>query len=289
MLFTGADLYTSGEQELWHSCWASNQLLITSLRADANEDSLHELALDDWKKSRLSESLSAPARDLGHVRCVPRFGVEQGVKADGPMKLRAVDHFLWSHRADVGNHGCKRKRTKKAGKASSMNGHYDMSCIVAHDHLDAILASLRRHQELIGEVHGLWYSDIYSAGRRVPVKREHSSATGIAYLHRGVTLIAQHCGMPPMAPPPELWHGIALSHCWPSWLESGCTCLYTAMSIIILHAKGCRILIWGLLPNFWFFIVVRLEAMEHSMQLLARLVRFLRGDSAIADKARMRS
>ena len=113
MLFTGADIYTSGEQELWHSCWESNQQLLTSLRADANEDSLHELALDDWKKSRLSEPLPAPARDLGQVRCVPRFGVEQGVKADGSMKLRAVDHFSWSHRADVGNHGRKRNALRR--------------------------------------------------------------------------------------------------------------------------------------------------------------------------------
>ena len=95
MLFTGADTYTSGEQEPWHSCWESNQQLITSLRADANEDSLHELELDDWKKSRFSVPWLAQARDLGHVRCVPRFGGEHYVKADRHMKLRVVDHFLW--------------------------------------------------------------------------------------------------------------------------------------------------------------------------------------------------
>ena len=210
MLFTGADIYTSGEQEMWQSCWESNQQLLTSLRADANEDGLHELALDDWEKSRLSEPSPASACDLGQVRCVPRFGVEQGVKADGSMKLRAVDHFSWSHCADVGNHGRKRKRTKKAVKASSVNGHYDMSCNVAHDHLDALLASLRMHKDLIGEVPGLWKSDIDSAFRRAPVKPEHSSATGIAYLHRGVPLIAQHCGMPPFGATARVvaWHRI---------------------------------------------------------------------------------
>ena len=91
-----------------------------------------------------------------------------------------------------------------------MNGHYDMSCIVAHDHLDALLASLRMHKELIGEVPGLWKSDIDSAFRRVPVKPEHSSATGIAFLHRGVPLIAQYCGMPPFGATARVvaWHRI---------------------------------------------------------------------------------
>lgn len=251
LLSTGADLYTGDEHELWRSCRESNSQLIESLRADSNEDALHKLATDDWKKSRLSEPKPASEYDLGkvrnalvnvafarllfispwQVRCVPRFGVEQGVKADGSMKLRAIDNFSWSYN-DTSR---KRKRTKKVMKAASVNGHYEMPCVVEHDHLDQLLAAMRMHNEVIGEARvfippcglaatcphdiflqapGLWKSDVDSAFRRVPVNPEHRWATGVqrrgcqtlcfacvcaagtAYLHHGVPLVALHNGMP---------------------------------------------------------------------------------------------
>ena len=167
LLSTGADLYTGDPHDLWRSCRESNSQLLASLREDANEDGLHELTKEDWQKSRMTRPLPAPAHDLGQVRlheslrplgiclhdfltwqvrCVPRFGVEQGLKADGSKKLRAVDHFSWSYQESG-----KRKRAKKEVKAASVNGHYDVPCAVEHDHLDQLLAALRMHMEVVGE------------------------------------------------------------------------------------------------------------------------------------------
>ena len=167
LLSTGADLYTGDPHDLWRSCRESNSQLLASLREDANEDGLHELTKEDWQKSRMTRPLPASAYDLGQVRlheslrplgiclhdfltwqvrCVPRFGVEQGLKVDGSKKLRAVDHFSWSYQESG-----KRKRAKKEVKAASVNGHYDMPCAVEHDHLDQLLAALRMHREVVGE------------------------------------------------------------------------------------------------------------------------------------------
>ena len=83
------------------------------------------------------------------VKLVPRFAVEQGVKQDGSVKIRAVDHFSWSAPSaeKVGA-----KRTRREVKAESVNGHYSLVDDLPHDHLDVLLAAMRLHVETFGSV-----------------------------------------------------------------------------------------------------------------------------------------
>jgi hypothetical protein len=95
------------------------------------------------------------------VRLVPRFAVEQGLQADGTLKIRPVDHMSWSHSAGRG-----RKRTKATVKAESINGHYKVPWAIRHDHLDDLLATMRMHVEMIGEAR--FFSFVCSVFGRVP-------------------------------------------------------------------------------------------------------------------------
>ena len=83
---------------------------------------------------------------LLQVLLVPRFGVTQGVKDDGTAKVRAVDHFSWSHA------GGRKKRKRAEVKSASVNGHYSLSESIKHDHLDDLHAAMKCHHEVLGEV-----------------------------------------------------------------------------------------------------------------------------------------
>ena len=86
----------------------------------------------------LSVARSVTDCDLENVRLHPRFGIEQGIKADGSVKVRPVDHYSWH----AGHHHSKRRR-----KAASVNGHCLLTEKLSHDHVDDIvdgMASLQR-------------------------------------------------------------------------------------------------------------------------------------------------
>jgi hypothetical protein len=76
---------------------------------------------------------------------VPRFAVDQGTRSDGTRKIRPVDHMSWSH-------SDQRKRSRREMKAQSINGHYEVPERVKHDHLDVLLAVMRLHMLIIGQV-----------------------------------------------------------------------------------------------------------------------------------------
>jgi hypothetical protein len=253
-VYAGAPLYDDDHANtLWKDCYESNEVLVGSLREDAHEEALHEIALNDYKLGRMSKPEPVNWRDLDkvcrrrsshvcrhgrvfavvQVKLVPRFSVEQGVKPDGSVKIRAVDHFSWSAPdADV----VGKKRTRKEVKAQSVNGHYTVTDELSHDHLDVLLEAMRLHHETFERVShsgwhaahgmflahvrcvlqapGLWKADIDAAFRRVPLKDGHKWAAGVklgscrwydriefaragvAYMLKGVPQIAFHHGMP---------------------------------------------------------------------------------------------
>ena len=80
------------------------------------------------------------------VLLVPRIAVEQGLRPDGSIKVRPVDHFSWSF-----NQSGKR-RTRTETKAGSVNGHYTMPGAVRHDHLDDLLSAMRMFWTILGQV-----------------------------------------------------------------------------------------------------------------------------------------
>ena len=128
---------------------------------------------------------------------------------DGTKKIRPVDHLSWSCAPNRG-----RKRSRACAKAESINGHYTMPGEVTHDHLDDLLATMRMHFQLIGKVGGLPRSpmrslkclplqapglvcaDIDSAFRRLPLRKSHRWAAGVAYLVDGIPRVSFHYGMP---------------------------------------------------------------------------------------------
>ena len=77
---------------------------------------------------------------------MPRFGIFQGEKDDGTVKVRAVDDFSWSC-----SHG-GRKRKRSDIKSNSINGNYEPDVVMKHDHLDDLLASMRYHFSLTQQV-----------------------------------------------------------------------------------------------------------------------------------------
>ena len=94
---------------------------------------------------------------------MPRFAVAQGWRPNGDVKVRPVDNFSWSSQQ-----GCKRYRTRREVKADSVNGHFEVRPLsralfgqhvalaqvpvaVKHDHLDDLLAAMRRYHAVTRE------------------------------------------------------------------------------------------------------------------------------------------
>lgn len=142
----GAPLIDEGAEWSLGRCEASNAELFAQLRYDENEEQLHQIAFDDAAKHRMSAPVRADAGIAGRVLCCPRFGVEQGVRADGTKKLRAVDHFSWSHAKG------QKKRKRREVKFDSINGHFTADVDLKHDHLDDLLAAMKVQFESTGQV-----------------------------------------------------------------------------------------------------------------------------------------
>ena len=203
-------------------CEESNRELLASLREDANAVALHAVTLEDAALGWMSDPVAIDAVDLGSVRLVPRFGVEQGLKEDGSVKIRPVDHMSWSAGGSL-----KRRRTKKEVKADSINGFCRVGEQMSHDHLDKLLALLRRCMLAFSVVPWLWQADIKSAFRRIPLLGEHRWAAGVfiaqcarfnliwvglvllgvAYMLHGILMCAFHRSMP-FGATSSVYHGI---------------------------------------------------------------------------------
>ena len=137
IVFAGAPLIDEGAEWSLGHCKASNEELFSQLRSDVNEEQLHQIACDDAAMHRMSFPVRAEPGITGKVLCCPRFGVEQGVRPDGTLKLRAVDHFSWSHANGL------RKRKRRDVKWASINGHFTPGVELKHDHLDDLLAAMK--------------------------------------------------------------------------------------------------------------------------------------------------
>ena len=154
IVLAGAPLYDDGDAStLWKGCYESNEMLIGSLRVDEHEAALHELALNDYKSGRMSKPQEVNWNDMAKVKLVPRFAVEQGVKPDGSVKIRAVDHFSWSS-PDTATAG--KERTRKEVKAHSLDGHYTVTNDLSHDHLDVLMEATRLYFATLGSVSHCW-------------------------------------------------------------------------------------------------------------------------------------
>ena len=89
--------------------------------------------------------------DLDSVNIAPRFGVEQGVKPDGSIKLRPCDDETRS-----GTNGCTEPSEK-----------------LHNDGVDLLIATVVAFVCSCGVAPSLWKADIDSAYRRIPICPEH--------------------------------------------------------------------------------------------------------------------
>ena len=96
------------------------------------------------------------------------------VRPDGSIKVRPVDHFSWS----AGERWCKRRR-----KESSVNGHTEVPEKITHDHLDDLVASMRKAVAEDCYLPALWKLDVDSAFRRVPLHPDHRWAAAVTFMH----------------------------------------------------------------------------------------------------------
>ena len=144
-LDAGAPLFDVDAPCTWEDCRESNHELLATIRECEHSYELHEIALSDSRMHRMSVPKLADQVDLDRVRLVPRFGVAQGVRENGTVKVRAVDNFSWSCSKGV------KRRKRRDVKRDSINGQFGMEHCIRHDHLDMLLVAMRLCVELTGQ------------------------------------------------------------------------------------------------------------------------------------------
>lgn len=153
---------------------ARNRSLVSSLREDPHATDLLKMAASDAALGRMSRPRHLRESDLREYTLSPRFCLEQGLKADGSPKLRAIDDMSRS-----GVNAC----TFAAEK---------LKC----DTLDCFFETLRVMSASLQEDFGLWKADIDSAFRRVPIKAAHREYAAVVWVRGGKTFISVHHALP---------------------------------------------------------------------------------------------
>jgi len=247
------------------------------LKRDEFEDELHELTLEDARLGRMTQPIPVEQccldgtklhpRSCGMSSCLCvglqrwllvlfRFGVVQGVKANGAPKVRAVDNMSWAH--------CAGRRSKKRVKAHSVNGFCAVPERVKHDHLDELAASMKLFLLWMGTLPGLFKADVSAAFRRIPLRPDHAWAAGVVYRQGNSVWVS--------------WHKACMFGATSSvynWERIGA--LLTSIIIRVLN-----ICLFRYVDDL--FAAERLESMEHAMQCVARLVRLLLGPDSMDEK-----
>ena len=237
-------------------CLSSNQCLIDTIRDDPHEAAIHELACSDAARGWMSQPMPALQCDLECTRAVPRFGVAQGVKKDGSVKVRAVDNFSWIAPC-VGDERLNRKQSK----AASLNGCSHIPETIKHDHLDDLVAVLKRSRALFAELPSMFKADIASAYRRMPSQPDHAWAAGVMYRYQGQVMFSRHFSS----------HFGASSSVY-NWERVGR--FFCALARKLLH-----IAMLEYVDDY--FAAERPATVEHAMLCFARLVRAMLGPCSL--------
>jgi hypothetical protein len=155
-------------------------ITLKGLRIDAHAGKLLGIAQADAKLGRMSKPvLLTPSVFLQQDnanRCYSKaFTVEQGLKEDGELKVRAVYNFTGS------------------GVNEATVPTEKLKC----DALDALLALIKEAGEAMGVQLEMWKADIDSAFRRLPVKAAHRDLAWVAWrVDEKRMAIARHFAMP---------------------------------------------------------------------------------------------
>ena len=139
-------------------CKKRNKKLLRKLRTDPNAAELLKQTQEDARAGRMSPPGSPDEIDLSNISIASRFGVEQGTREDGSIKVRAID----DESAAGLNPACvPTERLRVHG-------------------IDKLIAIIQYFVLTIGCVPHLFKADIDSAYRRIPIRPDHRWA---AWLH----------------------------------------------------------------------------------------------------------
>ena len=152
-------------------CKERNVEFLATLKSDKHAGFLMEQAKEDAQKGRMTEAVPLRELDLENILLGRRFSREQGVRADGSLKLRAIDDKT----AD-GTNDCAQQEGK-----------------LRMDGLDKLVEAVRLFTRTTGKTPHLWKADVDSAFRRVPVQPGDYWAAWVAFLdERGEIVAARH-------------------------------------------------------------------------------------------------
>ena len=153
----------------------ANRQLLSSIKQDANADFLHQQVIDDAGLHRMTSPMMPEELDLDGVILARRFSREQGLKADGTVKKRAVDDETGSG-------------INEATQPTSKMFTDTVEDLIALALLCMIFAKVGI---------SFWKADIDSAFRRIPIMPKHRNLAWVAYRNtQGKTQVAGHLAMP---------------------------------------------------------------------------------------------
>ena len=151
---------------------AKNEQTIKSLKEDKHSKELFQEILQELPEGRMTSPRSIDRKDFDRLLLARRFSVEQGMREDGSIKIRATDDETDS---------CLNLCTE-GGDKIKCNG------------LDALVDAIHQYSFYNGGFKklGLRKADIKSAYRRLPIKPDQRWMAWVILQINGVNMIARH-------------------------------------------------------------------------------------------------
>ena len=198
---------------------ARNAKFLGRGRADPHADALHSEALKESELGRVTKPEPAAVAELEGAVLVPRFGVEQGLRPDGSIKVRrACGARACARRGAMRRQvrpvdDCSVAGINAATQPQESMGHntVDALCEACHtlQKAPACLVARAGRQSLLGrasarlgrprqagEKVAFWKADIDAAFRRIPIRPDHRHLAHVVYQLHGEPWTVRHNAMP---------------------------------------------------------------------------------------------
>ena len=144
------------------------------MREDPRSKDLVGMCSSECKLGRMSRPVKPSELNLSAVTLSPRFCIEQGTRADGSVKLRAIDDMT----------------------RSGLNAITWASEKLQYEAFDAMLGCIREAHACHGPKLRLWKADVDSAYRRVPVEESSQNDAWIVFMRNNQPVAARHFALP---------------------------------------------------------------------------------------------
>ena len=182
-----------------------NLELLVSLKEDARSKDLVDMCKSDCRLGRMGRPVKPSELNLSAVTLSPRFCIEQGTKADGSVKLRAIDDLT----------------------RSGLNAITWATEKLQYEAFDAMLGCMREVHACHGPKLRLWKADVDSAYRRIPIAESSQDDAWIVFMRNSRPVAAKHFAQP--------FGSIASVHNWDRIGE-----LLKAIARQVLHIPALR-------------------------------------------------